>query len=157
MNKILRTIQLNGILWQHQVDSLQTTVPRSMLGPCVANIHGRLRMRSNGYIILTEEGLIIDAFIAFRYEMVIVLRVDLINNNMQTGRILRVFLVTRSKSQSGSDKGKHISFQVDLYMPPTMQAEEVNDIRQIILSNSHKHLVASKFYSTSQVNPTEHV
>jgi len=152
MNNVLRTIQLDDRIWQYQVDSLQNTVPKSMLGFCVCNIHGRLRMRPNGHIVLTEEGLIIDEFIAFRYKAIIVLHVDLINNVTQTGWILRVFLVTRHKSQSGRDEGRNTRFQVDLFMPPYMQIEEATDIRQLILSNSHKYLVASKFYVNPQVN-----
>jgi len=69
MSNVLRTIRLDGRIWQYQVDSFQKT----------------------------EEGLIVDEFIAFRYEKVIGLRVDLINNVMQTGWILRVFLVTLDK------------------------------------------------------------
>jgi len=69
MSNVLRTIRLDGRIWQYQVDSFQKT----------------------------EEGLIVDEFIAFRYEKVIGLRVDLINNVMQTGWILRVSLVTRDK------------------------------------------------------------
>jgi hypothetical protein len=69
MSSVLRTIRLDRRIWQYQVDSFQNT----------------------------EEGLIVDEFIAFRYEKIIMLRVDLINNVMQTGWILRVFLVTRDK------------------------------------------------------------
>jgi hypothetical protein len=65
----------------------------------------------------------------------------------------RVFLVTRHKSESGRDKGRNTMFQLDLFMPPYIQIEEVTDIRQFILSNSHKYLVASKFYANPQVNP----
>jgi len=79
------------------------------------------------------------------------LGIDLINNIMETGWILRVFLVTCDKSESGPDKGRNTMFQVDLFVPPHIKVQDVTDIRQIILSNSHKYLIASKFYANSQV------
>jgi hypothetical protein len=38
-------------------------------------------------------------------------------------------------------------------MPTYMQFQEAADIRQNILSNSHRHLIASKFHNNPQFNP----
>ena len=147
MNNISRTIQLDGVPWQSQLDSLQRTVPKNMIGCCDSNVYIRLMNRPNGYIVLTQEGLIVDEVIAFRYNRMIVLRVDLMNNFMQTEWILRVFLVAGRKSKYGENRYKRKIFHVDLFMPPYMQFQEVADIRQNILSNSHGHLVACKFHT----------
>jgi hypothetical protein len=146
MNHVLQIIQLDGKIWQDQVDSIRNTVPTKEIKIlCRGNIYGRLKMRPYGHIVLAEDGIIIDELFVIRYDVYIVLRVDLIDNTIQTGCILRLFLATRLNSEEGVDKGKQIVFELYLFMATHMHVEMLADIRESILSNSHRCLTASGF------------
>ncbi len=146
MNHVLQIIQLDGKIWQDQVDSIRNTVPTKEISfPCQGNIYGRLKMRPYGHIVLAEDGIIIDELFVIRYDVYIVRGVDLIDNTIQTGCILRLFLARRLTSEKGVDKGKQIVFYLYLFMATHMQVQMLADIRESILSNSHRCLTASGF------------
>jgi hypothetical protein len=153
MNHVLQIIQLDGKTWQDQVDSIRNTVPSKEIKVlCQGNIYGRLKMRPYGHIVLAEDGIIIDELFVVRYDVYIVVRVELIDNTIQTGCILRLFLATRLNSEKGVDKGIQIVFELYLFMPTHMQVQMLADIRQSILSNSHRCLTASGFYKNARIN-----
>ena len=151
MSDVVQIIQLEGMIWQKELVSLEKTIPRRIRLPWTDRIRKQIQKNTSGYIILTEEGLIIDAYYSFRYKTIIVRRVELINNTVKTGWVLRVHLITCEKSRSGPNEGQNIEFFVDLYMPARMELEEADVIRRIILSKSNKYLVDSEFYDPSEV------
>ncbi len=149
VNNVLQIIPLDGTLWQRQVNLIQATVPRNMYGPCVPHRHDRNRMRPDGCIIVTDVGIIIDELIGFQYDISLPIQVDLVYNIIQTGWIIRLFLARSSNFKNAFKKGKYKILQVDLLMPPSMQVDQVNAIREMILSSSHKYVVESEFYGAS--------
>jgi hypothetical protein len=149
VNNVLQIIPLDGALWQHQVDLIQAIAPRDMYCPCVPHRHDRHRMRPDGCIVVADVGIIIDELIGFQYDLTLVIQVDLVYNIIQTGWIIRVFLARSSNFKNAFKKGKYNIVQVDLLMPPSMQVDQVNAIREMILSSSHKYVVESEFYGAS--------
>jgi hypothetical protein len=152
MNDALRIIQIDGETWHYQTESLQETIPKTIIDTCDCTIYSRFRRRPHGHIILAKEGLVVDNIIAFRYDTYVVSSVDLINNAMNRRWIIRVVLVASDLLDCEHDKNGYTLFNVDLYMPSYMQAEEVIDMRDIILSNSLKYLLNSTYYAKSQIN-----
>jgi hypothetical protein len=152
INNALQIVQLDGKTWQYQIDSLHETVPKSLISSCDWSIYCRFKVRPNGHLILTKEGLVIDEMIAFRYDKFIIIGVDLINNAMQTRWIIRVGFVTYEIAESQLDKDGYTKFYVDLFMPSYIQIQDVVDIRETILSNSLKYLLVSQYYANSQTN-----
>jgi hypothetical protein len=158
MNDVLQIIQLNGKTWQNQVDSIRSTVPhKEIYTPCQRNIYNHLKKHSDGYIVLARDGIIIDELFAIQYDLYVVLRVELIDNTADTGFILRLFLATRlNTSNEGIDTGKKVTFDVYLFMASHMKAQELNEIHQSILFNSHRCLKASGFYNNTGINQQLH-
>jgi len=154
MKDVLKIIQLNGKAWQNQVDSIRSSVPHNEIYvPCKRNIYKDLKKNSSGYIVLARDGIIIDELFAIRYDLYVVLRVDLIDNTADTGFILRLCLVTRLNTLNEDvDKRKKITFYVYLFMAAHMEAQELNEIHQSILFNSHRCLMASGFYNNTGIN-----
>ncbi|CAF1170999.1 unnamed protein product [Adineta steineri] len=153
MKDVQQIIQIDGEIWQNQINSIGNTVPpNAMHLDCVGNIHDRLRMRPHGYIVLAEDGIMIDELFAISYDVYVIHRVDLMYNTSHIGHILRLTLATRLSLEKELDKGTQILFEVYLFMPLHMQTQELANIRQNILANSHKHLTASGFYENSVIN-----
>jgi hypothetical protein len=109
-------------------------------------------MRPHGYIVVAEDGIIIDELFLIPYDVDVVHRVDLIDNINQTGYILRLTLITRLSLEKELGKGTQIVFQVYLFMAPHMQRDMIANIRESILTNSHRCLAASGFFRNSVLN-----
>ncbi len=153
MKKAKKIIKLNGTTWHCQLNSLKTVVPGDLIHPCINELYDRLRKRPNGYILVTDEGFAIDELTAYQYDAAVLVRADIINNTVEKGWIIRVFLVESGTMKNGFRKGDYMVTPVDLFMPPSMEIDEVNEVYQIILSYSRKYLLESQFLGNSRINP----
>ena len=152
MNDALRIIQIDGETWHCQTESLEETIPKTIIDTCDCTIYSRFRRRPHGHIVLAKEGIVVDNIIALRYDTYIVSSVDLINNAMDRRWIIRVVLVASDLLDCERDKNGYTLFNLDLYMSSYIRAEDVIDMRDIILSNSLKYLLTSTYYAKSQIN-----
>ncbi|UJR11329.1 hypothetical protein I4U23_015510 [Adineta vaga] len=147
-------IQLDNEIWQQQVDSIKKTVPPKMARKhCLTANFGRVRKRQYGHIVLAKEGIAVDELTIIKYNAYVIRRIELINNTVQTGFILRLFLVQRTvmydeKSLSNDE----ITFELYLFMPIGIPIEQVIYLRENILANSYKCLDALGFFKHSTDN-----
>ena len=131
LNNIERSILLEGEIWHSQLDSIQNhSLPNTIIARCLGGTYRRLKLRSYGHIVLTREGIAVDELFAIPYEKVIVLGVKILSYNsstLQTGCILRVNLITRYYVIGGLSKGAPTKFHVDLFMPPSLERQDVTN------------------------------
>ncbi|UJR11331.1 hypothetical protein I4U23_015512 [Adineta vaga] len=148
MNNVQHMIQLDGELWHKQIDSLQNTIPPKEVRVLCRDLnYDYLKRNPSVHIVFAVEGIIIDAIFVIRYDLYVVHQVHLIHNTENTGYILRLVLVTRINSlNTDIDKGLQIAFEIYLFMASHIQLQQITDIRESILSNSHKHLAATGYY-----------
>jgi hypothetical protein len=147
-NNVDKVILLEGETWQHQVDAIQAgSLPSNVVGFIGRDAkYRRLKKRPYGHIVLAREGIILDELLDILYETLIVRSIDRITNTgTQTGFILRVHLVTRFYVVGGFSKGTPTIFDVDLFMPPQMTSQDVENIAQIIRLYSSSRLTTTGF------------
>lgn len=138
--------QLTGETWHKQVDSLRT-VPFKLIGFYYKNSRcQRLKNRLYGNIIQTEKGILIDELFLIDYGEVFVANITPIIDATRSV-IFRMHLITRVYTVGAWHKGRPDEFDLDLFIPPNLQGQELLDLYQRILLHSRTCPVNFYFHS----------
>lgn len=131
IDNVQNTLQLTDDIWHKQVDALRT-VPFVFIG-CFNNYkYQRLKNRLYGNIILAEKGILIDELFLIDYGAIHVADITPVVSTTGSA-ILRMHLITRVYAVGTCQKGRPEDFNLDLFMPPNLQAQELFNICQKII------------------------